>query len=41
MMNGLFLAAGISSGTFTLIYVALLVFFFLFRLVRRQRHAQK
>ncbi len=41
MMNGLFLAAGISSGTFTLIYVALLVVFFYFFLIRPQRNEQK
>ena len=40
-MNGLFLAAGISSGTFTLIYVALLVVFFYFFLIRPQRNEQK
>ncbi len=41
MMNGLFLAAGISSGTFTLIYVALLVVFFYFFLIRPQRKKEK
>ena len=40
-MNGLFLTAGMSSGTFTLIYIVLLVVFFYFFLIRQQRNEQK